>query len=185
MFIMIETSEIGYIILSYFLAILEYLKGYVMTPAIHTHTTMAKGLTFNSILYFNLHKHFLFLISHCSKCMTRTYIKVFQLDRLSNATLRLILIEPNASAREIWPDSSFEPPFFFFSFLLLIHEGSHREVYLEFQTSYDIFLRSGAKSCSDHRFRAPPAYTAQLLTLHRHRANNQYRTVQYHHTLRA
>ena len=77
MFIMIETSEIGYIILSYFLAILEYLKGYVMTPAIHTHTTMAKGLTFNSILYFNLHKHFLFLISHCSKCMTRTYIKVF------------------------------------------------------------------------------------------------------------
>ena len=23
----------------------------------------------------------------------------------------------------------------------------------------------GAKGCSDHRFRAPPAYTAQLLTL--------------------
>ena len=33
------------------------------------------------------------------------------------------------------------------------------------------------KGCSDHRFRAPPAYTAQLLTLHRYRANNQYRTV--------
>ena len=62
----------------------------------------------------------------------------------------------------------------FFSFILLIHEGSHREVYQEFQPSYDIFLRSGAKGCSDHRFRAPPAYTAQLLTLHQHRANNQY-----------
>ena len=34
----------------------------------------------------------------------------------------------------------------------------------------------GAKGCSDHRFRAPPAgYTPQLLTLHQHRANNQYR----------
>ena len=29
---------------------------------------------------------------------------------------------------------------------------------------------------SDHRFRAPPAYTAQLLSLHQHRAHNQYRT---------
>ena len=29
----------------------------------------------------------------------------------------------------------------------------------------------GAKGCSDHRFRAPPAYTAQLLTLHQHKAN--------------
>ena len=35
----------------------------------------------------------------------------------------------------------------------------------------------GAKGCSDHRFRAPPAYTAQLLTLYQHRANNQYRTL--------
>ena len=33
----------------------------------------------------------------------------------------------------------------------------------------------GAKSCSDQRFRAPTAYTAQLLTLHQHIANNQYR----------
>ena len=33
----------------------------------------------------------------------------------------------------------------------------------------------GAKGCSYHRFHAPPAYTAQLLTLHQHRANNQYR----------
>ena len=33
---------------------------------------------------------------------------------------------------------------------------SHREVYREFQPSYDIFRRYGAKGCSDHRFRAPP-----------------------------
>ena len=32
-----------------------------------------------------------------------------------------------------------------FSLILLIHEGSHREVYQEFQPSYDIFRRSGAK----------------------------------------
>ena len=32
----------------------------------------------------------------------------------------------------------------------------------------------GTKGCSDHRFRAPPACTAQLLTLYRHKANNQY-----------
>ena len=59
---------------------------------------------------------------------------------------------------------------------LLTHEGSHREVYRDFQPSYDIFRRSGAKGCSDHRFRAPPAgYTAQLLALHQHRANNRMR----------
>ena len=34
----------------------------------------------------------------------------------------------------------------------------------------------GAKGWSDHRFCVPPAYTAQLLTLHQNRANNQYRT---------
>ena len=33
----------------------------------------------------------------------------------------------------------------------------------------------GAMGCSDHRFRAPPAYTVQSLTLHQHRANNQDR----------
>ena len=33
----------------------------------------------------------------------------------------------------------------------------------------------GAKGWSDHRFRAPKAYTAQLLTLHQHKANSQYR----------
>ena len=52
----------------------------------------------------------------------------------------------------------------FFCFILLTHEGSHREVYQEFQSSYDIFHRSGAKGCSDHRFHVPPAYTAQMLT---------------------
>ena len=35
-----------------------------------------------------------------------------------------------------------------------------REVYQEFQPSDDIFRRSGAKGCSDHRFRAPTACTA-------------------------
>ena len=63
---------------------------------------------------------------------------------------------------------------FFFS-ILLTHKGSHREAYRDFQPS--LTSSAGrAKGCSDHRFRAPPAYTAQLPTLHQHRANNQYRT---------
>ena len=62
----------------------------------------------------------------------------------------------------------------FFS-ILLTHEGSHREVYQDFQPSLTSSA-GGAKGWSDHRFRAPPAYTAQLLTLHQHRVNNQYRT---------
>ena len=51
-----------------------------------------------------------------------------------------------------------------------------REVDRDFQPS--LTSSAGvARGCSDHRFRAPPAYTAsQLLTLHQHRANNQYRT---------
>ena len=53
--------------------------------------------------------------------------------------------------------------------------GSHREVYRDFQTSLTSSA-GGAKGWSEHRFRVPPAYTAQLLTLHQHRANNQYRT---------
>ena len=57
----------------------------------------------------------------------------------------------------------------FFSFILLIHEGSHRNSNPVMTSSAD-----GAKGCSDHRFRAPPAYTVQLLTLHQQRANNQY-----------
>ena len=43
----------------------------------------------------------------------------------------------------------------------------------------------GVKGCSDYRFRAPPTYTAQLLILHQHRANNQYRKAnQFQPTLR-
>ena len=43
----------------------------------------------------------------------------------------------------------------------------------------------GAKGYFDRRFHAPPAYTTQLLTLHQHRANNQYRTAnQIYPTLR-
>ena len=59
--------------------------------------------------------------------------------------------------------------------ILLTHKGSHREVYRDFQPSLTSSA-GGAKGFSDHKFRAPPTYTAQLLTLHQHRANNQYRT---------
>ena len=48
--------------------------------------------------------------------------------------------------------------------ILLTHEGSHREVYRDFQPSLTSSA-GGAKGCSDHRLRAPPAYTAQLPTL--------------------
>ena len=63
---------------------------------------------------------------------------------------------------------------FNFCFILLTYEGSHREVDRELQHSCDIVPRSGAKGRLDHRFRASPAYTAQLLTPHQHKANNQY-----------
>ena len=36
-------------------------------------------------------------------------------------------------------------------------------------------MDSAAKGCLDHRFHATTAYTAELLTLHQHRANNQNR----------
>ena len=60
-------------------------------------------------------------------------------------------------------------------FILLTHKGSHREVYKEFQPSYDIVLR-WCQGYLDHRFRAPAAYTAQLLILLQHWTNNKYRT---------
>ena len=42
-----------------------------------------------------------------------------------------------------------------------------------------------AEGYLDHRFHASPAYIAQLLTLHKLRANNQYRTAnQIYQTLR-
>ena len=65
--------------------------------------------------------------------------------------------------------------FFSFSFMLLIHEGSHREVYGDFQPSLTSSA-GGAKGCSDTCSVQPPSNTAQLLTLLQHRANNQYRT---------
>ena len=51
---------------------------------------------------------------------------------------------------------------FFIYFILLIHEGSQREVCLEFQPSFDIVRRSDAEGCLDHRYHAPPAYTALI-----------------------
>ena len=45
--------------------------------------------------------------------------------------------------------------FLFFS-ILLTHEGSHREVYQDFQPSLTSST-CGAKGCTDHRFHAPPA----------------------------
>ena len=36
-----------------------------------------------------------------------------------------------------------------FCFILLTHEGSHREVYRDYQPSYDIIRRSGAKGYLD------------------------------------
>ena len=63
---------------------------------------------------------------------------------------------------------------FLLCFILLIHEGLQRkEVYQEFPPSYAIFHRSVAEGCLDLRFHASTANTAQLLTLHQHRANNQ------------
>ena len=66
-------------------------------------------------------------------------------------------------------------PTSFSSFLILLtHERSHREVYRDLQPSLTSSA-GGAKGWSDQRFRAPPAFTAQLLSMHQHRANNQYR----------
>ena len=59
-------------------------------------------------------------------------------------------------------------------FILFLHKGFHGEVavYQDFQPS---LLISYMKGYLDHRFRAAPANFAQLLTLHQHRDNNQYR----------
>ena len=60
----------------------------------------------------------------------------------------------------------------FFSFILLIHEGSHGEVYQGFQPSYDIFRRSGAasialliKSCRLAAAFRQPESSIQVLTV--------------------
>ena len=60
-------------------------------------------------------------------------------------------------------------------FILLTHEGSHREVYQEGKPSYVIFRRWW-QGLFRPQVPCTPAYTAQLLALHQHRANNQYRT---------
>ena len=65
-------------------------------------------------------------------------------------------------------------------FFLLFHPAdprgiTSREVYQDFQPNLTSSA-GGAKSCLDHRFCAPLDHTAQLLTLHQLRANNQYRT---------
>ena len=54
-------------------------------------------------------------------------------------------------------------------------EGSHREVYQEFQLSYDIFRR-WCQELFRPQVPCTPSLHYQLLTLHQHRANNQYRT---------
>ena len=63
----------------------------------------------------------------------------------------------------------------FFSFILLIHRD---HVGRSTRNSNPVKKSSAgcAKGCSYHRFRAPPPYTAQLLTLQQHRAKNQHRT---------
>ena len=72
----------------------------------------------------------------------------------------------------------------FFCFILLTHKGSHREVYQEFQSSYDIFRR-WCQGMFKPQVPCTHSYTAQLLTLYQHRANNQYRMAdQIYSTLR-
>ena len=64
------------------------------------------------------------------------------------------------------------PPFnFFLGFILMTHEGSHSGWLQGFQPSLTSSA-CGAKGYLGKRFRAPPAYTAQLSTLHQDRANN-------------
>ena len=62
----------------------------------------------------------------------------------------------------------------FSCFILLTHKGSHREVYQEFQPSWH-FLQVMPRVVQTTGSVHPPAYTVQLLTLHQHRVNNQYR----------
>ena len=55
----------------------------------------------------------------------------------------------------------------------------HRELgrdYLDHAGMHPAPMFGGAIGCSNHRFHALPAYTALLVTLHPHRATNQYRT---------
>ena len=49
----------------------------------------------------------------------------------------------------------------------------HKGVYQEFQPINDIIRKSCAKGCSDHRPWCTALSSAQLITLHQQRANNQ------------
>ena len=101
------------------------------------------------------HTHFVFIITRTTQWLELQIENHFFSSRSENSNIGL----------NHWSLFSF----------LLTHEGSHREVYQDFQSSLTSSA-GGTKGCSDHRFRAPPAYTAQLPTLHQQRANNQYRT---------
>ena len=90
-----------------------------------------------------------------------------------NYTMYINLEEGGIEKAEIF--TTLEMYYRHFFSILLTQEGSHREAYRDFQPSLTSSA-GGAKGCSDHRFPAPPAHTAQLPTLHQHRANNQYRT---------
>ena len=78
----------------------------------------------------------------CCCCCFHNRIKEFDLTRERGRTCSLF----TRSKETKWKREA-ELPFC----IPLTHEGSHREVYKEFQPSYDIFRRSGAKDCSDHR----------------------------------
>ena len=94
--------------------------------------------------------------------------------------VRTYVYTVNSSSKQFWnwicSPSFLLSVFSLFCFILMIHEGSHWEVYHKFQPPVMAMSTGGAKGCLDHRFRASPAYTAQLLTLPQHRANIQYKT---------
>ena len=62
------------------------------------------------------------------------------------------------------------------AFILLTHEGSRREVYQEFQPSYDIFRRWCQGLFRSMVPCTPSLHCPIANSLHQHRADNQYRT---------
>ena len=64
----------------------------------------------------------------------------------------------------------------YFCFELLTNKGSQSGVYRVFKPSYDIINRWCQGLLFRQQVPCTPAYAAKLLTLHQHRANNQYRT---------
>ena len=103
---------------------------------------------------FFLHVEFSFLTQNCSSFFGPNLrgITIFDLSKLRVDAL--FLFHPTADSRRI----------------------TSREVYYrEFQPSHSIFRRSGAIGLFRPQvpFNPQPRYTAQLLTLPQHRANNQ------------